>query len=78
LIEVGKCVLCDLTARGAAEEEGGFRVFDGFGGFFVEGAFAACVAGFAVAISISELTREDQLGKPYIWRNILTFLWLRN
>jgi len=62
LVEVGKCVLGDLTARGAAEEEGGFGIFDGFGGFFVEGAFAACVAGLAVIMSLSKHLKSDQLG----------------
>ena len=37
----------DLGAAGAAEEEGGFGVFDGFGGFLVEGSLGARVAGFA-------------------------------
>jgi hypothetical protein len=37
-----------LGAGRVAEEEGGFGVLDGLGGFFVEGAFAARIAGFSI------------------------------
>lgn len=47
MVKIGECVLDYLRAGCAAEEEGCFGVFEGFGGFFVEGAFAACVAGFS-------------------------------
>ncbi len=47
-IQVCDCVLAGLGAGCAAEEEGLFGVFDGFWGFFVEGAFGAGVAGFSI------------------------------
>lgn len=46
-MEVCKAVLSSLRAGGVAEEEGRFGVLDGFGCFFGESAFAACVTGFA-------------------------------
>lgn len=45
--EVGKGVLGDLGAGGAAEEEDGFRVLDGFGGALLEGPLGAGVARFS-------------------------------
>lgn len=48
LVEVCEGILDDLRAGCAAEEEGGFGVLDGLWGFFVEGTFAACIAGFAI------------------------------
>jgi hypothetical protein len=46
-VEVCEGVLGDLGTGGAAEEEGSFGVLDGFGGFFVKGAFGAGIAGFS-------------------------------
>ena len=39
-----------LRTGGATEKEGAFGILDGLGGFFVEGALAACIAGFAVFV----------------------------
>lgn len=47
LVQVGEGVLDDLRAGCAAQEEGRLGVLDGFGGFLVEGAFGARVAGFS-------------------------------
>jgi hypothetical protein len=52
LVEVGEGILDYLRAGCAAEEEGSFGVFAGLGGFLVKRAFAACVAGFSIVISI--------------------------
>jgi len=46
-IEVCEGVLGDLGTGCAAQEETGFGVFGGFGGFFVEGSFGAGIAGFS-------------------------------
>jgi hypothetical protein len=40
--------LHDLGAGRVAEEEGGFGILDGLGGFFVEGTLAARIAGFSI------------------------------
>jgi hypothetical protein len=56
-VELGERVLDDLTAGRAPEEEGRFRVLDGFGGFLFEGALGAGVAGFAV-VAVSKWDRE--------------------
>lgn len=50
MVEVGHAVLDQLGAGCVAEEKGCFGVLDGFGGFFVEGALGAGVAGFAISI----------------------------
>jgi hypothetical protein len=47
LVEVLQSILRYLRAGGAAQEEGCFRVLEGFGSPFVEGSFAACVARFS-------------------------------
>jgi hypothetical protein len=47
-VQVGQSILDNLRTGCAPEEEGGFGVFGGLGGFFVEGAFAARVAGFSM------------------------------
>lgn len=46
--EVGEGVLGDLGAGGAAEEEDGLGVLDGFWGAFLEGPLGAGVARFSV------------------------------
>lgn len=67
LVEVGECVLDYLRAAGAAEEEGGFGIFGGFGGLFVEGTFAACVTRFAISISIiSSLKLYQEIGLTFV------------
>jgi len=47
LVEIAHGILHDLGAGCVAEEEGGFGIFDGLGGFFVECALAARIAGFS-------------------------------
>ena len=51
LVQIIKGVLGYLATGCAAEEEGCFGVFGGFGGLLVEGAFAAGVAGFSGEVS---------------------------
>ena len=46
-MEVGQTVLGWLRTSGVAEEEGSFRVLDGFGCSFCERSFAAGITGFA-------------------------------
>jgi hypothetical protein len=47
-VQVAHAELDDFGAGGVAEEEGHFGVFVQLGCFFVEGALAAGVFGFAV------------------------------
>jgi hypothetical protein len=46
-MQVVQGILGDLAAGCAAKEEGCLGVLEWFGGSFVEGAFAAGVAGFS-------------------------------
>ena len=50
-MQVGEGVLDYLRAGCSSQEEGSFGVLGGLGDFFVEGAFAACIAGFTETIS---------------------------
>lgn len=47
LVEIAESILYDLRAGSVAEEKGGFGVLDRLGCFFVEGTFAARIAGFS-------------------------------
>lgn len=59
----------DLRAGCVAEEEGGFGVLDWLWGFFVEGTFAARIAGFSgLSLAFEKLMYFE---KPYICRNML-------